>query len=320
MIVRGQGHPAVRATHGKTLEFTPESELGPGGTCVVAVRAGADGDALAGAVDCELTAGVHRIAFAAIANPDWDRRGRAVIRRSGVTRPDTLATHASLAARDLPPDLVDALRDPAQLVELSLRRARPQPDRLVIIGAGEAPAAELAAADLLAEAGTVGVHGRVLSIGVPSPALLAAAPQPIEVHTVPVQRAVALASPFGADAVLGTVRDVAAKREHAVVLRVHAGEFGKVIRSARRHGRRTGAVAGHLPWVSWGDLESLRAPVGVRAIWLCLDPSPPVDLTGRIAAARAAGLATKQIARDLAEEFGLPVKDVYAQVLASGGG
>jgi hypothetical protein len=314
LIVRGRGHPSVRASHGKTLELTPETHLGPGGTCVVAVRSTVAGEPLAGAVECVLTAGAHRAEFTATANPDWDGADRAVLRRSAVRKRDTIATHASLAAADLPPEMVDALRDPEQEIVLEVRRAQPQPDRLVIIADGEVPPAERDAADHVADPADAQVGGRTLVVGVPPPAVLAEAPQPVEVHGLPIQRAAAVASPYGAEAVLGTVHDLATRRDVAVVARIHEEEFDKVIRSARKQGRRTGSVVGHLPWVHWGALDALPKPVGVRVLWLCFDPAPTVDLEARIAEALATGASTKQVAKALAGEFGLSAKSIYAQI------
>lgn len=314
ITVVGRGHRTVRASHGKTLELTPEHDLGPGGTCVVAVRSSADGAPLAGAVDCVLSAGEHRVEFSALANPDWDSTDRAVLRRSDLRKRDTLATHASLSAADLPRAMVAALQDPTHDVLLEVRPATRQPDRLVVLADGLLPDAERDAADALADAATVTVQGRTVVVGTPAPALLVAAPQPVEVLGLPVQRAAAIGSPHGGDAVLGTVHDIAAQREVAVVARIHAEEFGKVIRSARRHGRRTGSVVGHLPWVYWGELDALPQPKGVRVLWLCFDPAPPVDLDARIAEWRETGASTKQIAKGLAEELGMSAKSIYAHI------
>ena len=189
ITVRGFGHPSVRASHGKTLELTPELDLGPGGTCVVAIRSSAEGAALAGAVECVLVAGDHRVEFTALANPDWDTTDRAVVRRSHVRKRDTIVTHASLAASDLPHAMVDALRDPLQEVLLEVRPVQHQPDRLVIVVGPEIAQAELDAADVIADPASAYARGRRLVVGLPGPALLMSAPQPVVVHGLEIQRA-----------------------------------------------------------------------------------------------------------------------------------
>jgi hypothetical protein len=310
LVLRGRGHSAVRASHTKTLELTPSLDLGAGGTCVVGVGSVVDGPPLAGAVRGELSAGGHHVLFEAIANPDWDPTGPAVVRRSEVRKPNTVATHASLAASDLPVELRRALRDPDVDVRLELVRVTPQPDRLVI-ATGEVPVAERAAADLITQADPPTIAGRVLYLGRPSPATLSGAPQPIEVVGYEPAAAVAAASPFGATSVHAQVGELAAHRDQAIVARIPAAEFDKVVRSARRRGRRTAAVLGRLPWVQWGELTELRPPAGVRNVWLCLDPVPAADLDQRIAELRASGVPVKQIARELAAELGLPAREIY---------
>jgi len=299
LTLLGHGHPAVRASHGKTLELTPSSELGAGGTCVVAVGARVDGVPLAGALRGELSVGDQHVTFEALGNPDWDTSGPAVLRRSDVRKPDTIATHASVSAAELPAELRAALRDPGAQVRLVLRRSAPQPDRLVI-AAGEVAAGEREAADLITETDPSAVTGRVLHLGRPAPALLLGVPQPVEVVGLDPAVAVAVASPHGAG---GEVR------------RIAAADFEKTIRSARRHGHRTGAVLGRLPWVRWGELATLQAPSGVRTVWVCLDPAPVVDVDERIAELREQGLSVKQIARTLASELGLPSREIYRRVV-----
>src|SRR3954447_4221171 len=113
----GRGHPAIRATHGKTLEFSADPDITARATCVVAIRRSGDAAPVAGDVRVTLRAGAESFSFDARGNSSWDPSGAAVIRRSPLRLPDTLATHASAAASDLPPSLVEALRDPDVEVE-----------------------------------------------------------------------------------------------------------------------------------------------------------------------------------------------------------
>jgi hypothetical protein len=316
LVVRGHGHPAVRASHTKTLELTPSAELGRGGTCVVAVGSLVDGGPLAGVLLGELSVGDRVVQFDAIGNPDWDPAGPAIVRRSDVRKPDTVATHASLAAADLPAELCEVLSDPDVEVRLALTRVAPQPARL-IIATGEVAVAERAAADLITQTDPATITGRVLHLATPTQATLAAAPQPVEVIGYPPAAAVAAASPFGAGAVQLPLSKIDTARDRAVVVRVGADDVERTIRAAVRRGRRTGAVLGRLPWVTWGALSALTAPAGVRTVWLCLDPVPVADVDGRIAALRAAGMPVKQLARELAAELGLPAREIYRRATGS---
>jgi hypothetical protein len=154
----GHGHSAIRATHAKTLEVTADDTITERATCVVAVGTQAEPPApLAGPVRITITAGDESFGLDAFANPSWDPHGAAVIRRSPLRLPGTLATEAGAAAADLPRPLVAALRDPGTRVEVRVERAPPQ-ERIVLFAADPARRAdprllaELAVADrVLAE-------------------------------------------------------------------------------------------------------------------------------------------------------------------------
>jgi hypothetical protein len=160
MRLLGHGHPEIRATHGKTFELVPAAAITGRATCVIAVGARPDGACtgpLAGPLRLEVRAGGRQAVVRAVGNPGWTPGGSAVVRRSDVRLPGTLATEADTAAADLPADLVAALRDPATAVELSVSRDRVRPDGradLVLLwtpaaGAGRRLPAELAAAWLV---------------------------------------------------------------------------------------------------------------------------------------------------------------------------
>lgn len=159
MRLLGHGHPEIRATHGKSFELVPAAEITGRATCVIAVEARPDGAAgpLAGPLRLEIRAGGQHAVVRAVGNPGWAPGGSAVIRRSAVRLPGTLATEADTAAADLPADLVAALRQPATAVELSISQDRVRPDgraELVLLwipAAGVSPRlpVELAAAGLV---------------------------------------------------------------------------------------------------------------------------------------------------------------------------
>ena len=149
------GHPALRATHAKTLEFTPDREVTERATCVIGVAGRVVGTAVAGPVRIHIEAGDAVATVDAIANPDW-AGGTAVVRRGTDRRPDTLATEASAGAAQLPRELLSRITDPATRITVQLERLARRPDgRVALVLAWAAPGAvpsprllaELAAAD-----------------------------------------------------------------------------------------------------------------------------------------------------------------------------
>jgi hypothetical protein len=148
-----RGHPAIRATHGKTLEFTAETAITGRATCVVGVATRLPTRPLAGPIELTITVAGESVGCRAVGNSAWwPGSGSAVIRRSRQRLPDTLATDAELAADGLPRHFVRALASPdATLSVLIERRASPLGGTLVrCFRPGVAPdrlVAEAAAAD-----------------------------------------------------------------------------------------------------------------------------------------------------------------------------
>ncbi|HKC26484.1 MAG TPA: DUF371 domain-containing protein, partial [Jatrophihabitans sp.] len=152
MRLVGHGHPAIRATHDKTLELSPDPQITARATCIVAVGLQPAGSALAGPLYLTLQAGGASFELEAHANPSWDPSGNAVIRRSPVQLPGTFATAATAAAADLPAGLTAALRDPNALVQLDAELIRGRPAVVLFAADPRIPhdprlAAERAAAD-----------------------------------------------------------------------------------------------------------------------------------------------------------------------------
>lgn len=153
----GRGDEHIRATHPKTLELTPDETITERATCVIAVGAGFDPPtpmAMAGPVRITIDAGDESFAFDAQANPSWDPLGPAVIRRSPLRLPGTLATHASASAAELPRALVEASRSTETTVVVTLESV-PSHACLVLFAADPSTlndprmAAELAVADVV---------------------------------------------------------------------------------------------------------------------------------------------------------------------------
>jgi hypothetical protein len=129
--LRCRGHPAIRATHDKTLELTADPSITARATCVVGVDAkltAVPDGRLAGPVRVRISAGDHHAAIWAVANPYWRPGAPIVVRRSRNRMPDTLATEADLAAAALPRELVARLADPATEIDVVLERADRRPD------------------------------------------------------------------------------------------------------------------------------------------------------------------------------------------------
>ena len=146
----GRGHPAIRATHAKTLEISPEEQITARATCIVAVGAEADPLApMAGRVRIRLAAGGERFSLEADANPSWDPSGPAVVRRSPLRLPGTFATGATASSADLPRALVAALQDPDALISVDVV-AVPD-DRETVVLAHVDPASSTLPASVLAE-------------------------------------------------------------------------------------------------------------------------------------------------------------------------
>jgi hypothetical protein len=141
VVLLGHGHPSIRATHSKTLELTADPVIGLAATCVVATGvalAAPDGNRerawLAGPVHIELTvgrgdadgrdeSGWPSVCMAALANPDWEPGGTAVLRRGPARLASTMATHADVAAADLPRELVGLLAESRTTVRLAVTSA-----------------------------------------------------------------------------------------------------------------------------------------------------------------------------------------------------
>jgi hypothetical protein len=158
--LRCRGYPAIRATHDKTLEFSPDPSITARATCVIGIGTTLvtqPTGRLAGPVRIRISAGDTDAEVRAVANPYWQPGAPMVIRRSRNRLPDTLATEADLSAAALPRELVARLADPATEVEVTVERADRRPDgraALVLLwtppdAAGPRLLAEVAAADLV---------------------------------------------------------------------------------------------------------------------------------------------------------------------------
>jgi hypothetical protein len=267
----GHGHAAIRATHDKTLELSPDPDITARATCIVAVGATADsGGRPAGPVRLTITAGGESFDFEALANAAWRPGGPAVVRRSGVRLPGTLATEATAAAADLPRALVSALQDPAAPVEVSIDPVPGRPAVVLVALDPDAPddprlAAEVEAADVVVAeddaaaqllgrpvtTGPVEVTGRTLVAAVrdlPGGSVVGAlGAVPVDTLGLPPALAAAAASPSRAPVVLAPAGDARALLHgtpavHRLVVRVTADQVGPLLETAVELRGTTGAV------------------------------------------------------------------------------
>jgi 16S rRNA (cytidine1402-2'-O)-methyltransferase len=110
-----RGHPAIRGTHHKTIEFKRDADCSARETCVVGVDADWDPAALKGLqgpVEVTIEVGDRTETVQAEISRRFDDRDRLVIRLSRHDGPVTLAVGADRAAGDLDREMVAALADP----------------------------------------------------------------------------------------------------------------------------------------------------------------------------------------------------------------
>jgi hypothetical protein len=345
----GHGHPAIRATHDKTLELSADPDITARATCIAAVGLQPSASALAGPVHLTLSAAGQSFELTAHANSSWDPSGNAVIRRSPVQLPGTFATAATAAATDLPAELIAALRDPNALVQLDAEPIRGRP--AVVLFAADPRvdhdprlAAERAAADrVIAEdepaarllgtrihRGPVDVDGRVLVVAtrdLPG-ATVGASLGSVAVETVGLAPALAAAaaSPTRAPVLLGNGSDADVQLRTAppgvrLVLATDAVDVDELLELAAEL-RGTGAATAAQDYISPMRVEAGRpAQLPSRGrVYVCFDAAADdVALDARVRTAMAGlladGVPTKAAARALAELSGWPRRRAYEYLL-----
>jgi hypothetical protein len=350
----GKGHGTIRATHDKTLEFSPDPEITERATCIVAVGAEAVGTdsnrlpgRLAGPIRITISAGAESFEFEALANPGWTPGGPAVVRRSDRRLPGTLATEATASAADLPRSLVAALRDPAATVEVTLhpiagRRfavlaaldpdGPPDPRLSAEISAADVVVAEDAeAARLLGEraaAGSVTVAGRVVVVATRNlpGATVARELRDVDVDVLglPPGLAAAAASPSRAPLVVADGRDPrpllhSVPAMHRLVLATTADEVPALLALAAEARGVDGAVL-VAPHARPRRVTSTSPTAGRDVVHLCLDAaieSSALDPRFRQAVRTllADGVPTKTAASALAVLTGWERRRAYDTVL-----
>lgn len=351
MRLVGHGSPAIRATHGKTFELSPDAEITERATCIVAVGVGAATTPLAGWVRITISAGDESFALQARANSGWVPGGPAVIRRSPLRLPGTLATEATAAAADLPRSLVAAMQDPRADVVVdvepipgpptavlyALDPAQPDPRLRAELGAADLVVAEDDdAAYLLGERvapGPVAVTGRVLVVAVrdlPGQSVQAAL-RTVAVDTVGLTPPLAAAAAFPArgpvllDAQASDPRELLRRAPAGtrVVVGATADRVAGLLRSAAEiRGPAVAVLARALaPPVRVEPGEYPELP-GKDRVHLCFavdadnsGPAPDPAVRAAIDGLLAEGVPTKAAARALATLSGWDRRRAYEAVL-----
>ena len=135
------GHPAVTGRHDKTLELTAAAAITARATCILAVSAGplpGELPLLRGRVRLTLAAGGASAAVEGEVNPGWHSAESLIVRRSGQTDADTYLVNATAAAADLPADLLAALRDPGEAVEITAEEVGTPASVVLVLTGGPA--------------------------------------------------------------------------------------------------------------------------------------------------------------------------------------
>ena len=277
----GRGHPAIRASHHKTLELSRDTEITERATCIVAVGVDLDEAALAGhggAARLTLTAGGLTETVNGRLNPAFRPGDPLVVRLSGAAARNALLIGADRSASDLERDLVAALAAGSD-VEISVEV--PEPTRPLFADGGTDPEDVAAALD----AG-------------------------IDVLPAPGQSALdaahAVSGLARADAEVSLTADGAAAL--AWVERAGAGVVGVDVGTPREH------------WIHVRPgLTPSREGIARRpAIAVAVGRPRGLDAAHRALAREllVGGASTREVVARLQEETGLPRKLLYDAVLA----
>jgi hypothetical protein len=132
-VVYARGHPNIKANHRTTLQITKETSLTKRGNCIIAVAATKAAQDLdpkfkqtaqnpKAKITITIEANNMKETIRAQGNPklSFTHPTDLVIRKSSYTCGRTLAVQADKAAKDLPKQLREKLRNPKQKVKVTL--------------------------------------------------------------------------------------------------------------------------------------------------------------------------------------------------------
>ena len=264
------GHANVRATHAKTLELVREPDIGPRATCVIAVAAELDEEALAGLhgrVELAIEAGGESARVRGRLNPAFRPGDPLIVRRAAAVTRDALLIDADTVAADLPRPLVAALAQPGAPVALRVAELPGEPAPGVLV-AGPADDDDARAAVLAAHAAGTTV--------LPAPGL------------PPAGAVLAVAGMAGAgcthiDGRENRPRDVDWDAAGDLLIAdAPAERIPKWLRRAERDGRTRGAIGLDIgtpreQYLPWRAGEPLELPRGSRAALALAQPERTAD-------------------------------------------
>lgn len=141
---RCRGHPDIRGSHHKSIEFTRDVGITQRATCVLGVAAEVDPGALPGLrgpLSICLQGGGRAEVVRAVANPGYEPGDRMVIRTSRHASPDTLAVDADKGADRIDRELLAQLASSETSVTVTLAEepaaGRPAYGQLTVIAIPE---------------------------------------------------------------------------------------------------------------------------------------------------------------------------------------
>jgi hypothetical protein len=147
MTGTARGHPCIRATHGKTLELTRDTEITERATCVVGIATELDEEALAalcGRVALTLGVGDESVTVRGRLNPAFRPGDPLVVRRAADVTRNALIVDADTTAADLSRAFVERLADPGAEIAVKIEETgEPAPE--VVVATGADPEAVVAA-------------------------------------------------------------------------------------------------------------------------------------------------------------------------------
>lgn len=125
VIIRGKGHPNIRASHANTFEMTPDTSVTTSGTCIIGIDADWDRSALLalrGLVDVTVRSGDISETVRARINPTFIPGDPLIIRKHPDPQPRSLCIGSEKGSAALNRGLIELLRQPDAEVEVVLEQ------------------------------------------------------------------------------------------------------------------------------------------------------------------------------------------------------
>lgn len=319
------GHPNIRATHRKTLELVREEEIGPRATCVAGVAARLDEEALArlhGRVELTLAVGGVEERVRGRLNPAFRPGDPLVVRRAAAVTRDAFVIDADRGASALARSFVAALADAGARMAVTVRELEDSAaPGVLVVHADDASGVEVAMRTKLR---TVDIaealeRGERVEVAADAEGRSATRAAHEAGHTVIPAPGLPLSAAVRAVGALAPGTEVTTD--------VRAEQLERLLKA-------TGAARGivvldpgtpreqYLPWRRGTKLEipgarGRRAAFAVEAAGEAATAGSG-EAAQAIAAARAlaaAGASTRDVARSLQQDAGLPRREAYELAL-----